>query len=99
MRARKALDNDPAYISVSAERRRQDNLWGEHGGMSATEFSDQARNLSILVEEVGEAAKEVNEWTAPGARERLRTELVQVAAVAVAWVQALDLEGEPPCGG
>ncbi|WP_425836997.1 hypothetical protein [Microbacterium sp. PA5] len=49
----------------------------------------------ILAEEVGEVAKEFNDATVesrPIDRTALRTELVQVATMAVAWVAALDLE-------
>lgn len=42
--------------------------------------------LDILLEEVGEASAESNPV-------RLRAELVQVAAVAVAWVEAIDRRG------
>ena len=49
--------------------------------------------LGILVEEVGEASEEVNNINfledAAGPK-RLREELIQVAAVAVAWIQVLD---------
>jgi hypothetical protein len=46
--------------------------------------------LDILIEEVAEAADEAYE----GNVEALRTELVQVAAVAVAWVEAIDRRGD-----
>lgn len=66
--------------AVLNERARQKHLWG-----------DQTRNtretwLRILIEEVGEVAKALNEkeW------EQYRTELVQVAAVAVAAVESYD---------
>ena len=51
--------------------------------------------LAILAEEFGEVAHEVNETIgghAPLNREKLRKELVQVAAVCVAWLQGLDAE-------
>jgi hypothetical protein len=43
--------------------------------------------LTVLVEEVGEVARAVLE----GDTASLRAELVQVAAVAVAWIEALDV--------
>ncbi len=50
--------------------------------------------LAVLVEEVGEVAHEVNETIgrSPDAEyvKRLRTELVQVAAMAVGWARRLD---------
>jgi NTP pyrophosphatase (non-canonical NTP hydrolase) len=60
-----------------------------------------AERLAVLVEEVGEVAQEV--LTQNGCRlardttgtvEGLRVELVQVAAVAVAWLEGLDAEHE-----
>jgi NTP pyrophosphatase (non-canonical NTP hydrolase) len=58
-----------------------------------------AEKLTVLVEEVGEVAREVLTQDGRrlardtiGTREALRMELVQVAAVAVAWVEALDAE-------
>mgnify|MGYP001616241009 CR=1 FL=1 len=63
---------------VREERKRQDELWGEqnHGdGMW----------LAILVEEVGEVANDINERS-----KKLREELIQVAAVACCWVEAID---------
>jgi NTP pyrophosphatase (non-canonical NTP hydrolase) len=58
------------------EVRRQDLLWG------IAESQDQSpeRRLAILVEEVGEYAKEILEYSP----ERAKKELVQVAAVALA---------------
>lgn len=44
---------------------------------------------AILAEEVGEAFQELDR------PERLRAELVQVAAVVVAWIEAIDLGGAP----
>lgn len=71
---------------VAAERARQNALWG-------VQDHDEATWLAILTEEVGEVAKEVADFTA-GARalnpRQYRTELVQVAAVAVAAIEALD---------
>lgn len=69
--------------SIIAERHRQDELWSErsiaHGG-----FSD-AEMLTVLVEEIGEIAQALQE---PGSN--LRTELIQSAAVIVAWMEAVD---------
>ena len=50
--------------------------------------------LAVLMEEVGEAAREVlrQRVVGDGDVRRLREELVQVAAVAVQWVEALDRE-------
>jgi hypothetical protein len=61
-----------------------------------------AERMAVLSEEVGEAAKEVVDFIIAGSKsdtnnakihlELLRKELVQVAAVAVAWIEALDAE-------
>ena len=71
-----------ALADMVRERERQDQKWG------VQDHSDQ-RWLAILVEELGEAAAEV--ITHPGYSERrLKWELIQVAAVAVAWVESID---------
>lgn len=86
---------------VDAERHRQHAKWGEQGHPSGTDASwrtsaDWVRQqvekaaregrvtfLDILQEEVLEVFAE----TDPA---RLRAELVQVAAVAVQWIEAID---------
>ena len=66
--------------SVLEERTRQDDLWGE-----ATERGyTRGEWLTILVEEVGEVAKALND----GDITQLKTELIQVAAVALAFSEA-----------
>lgn len=84
---------------VSAERRNQDSTFGQQdhingtGGSAYEDLLDYQRTeyknaevMSwdlILLEEVYEALAESN-------RERLRQELVQVAAVCIAWIEAID---------
>lgn len=87
---------------VAAERARQDAKWGDQrgheDGTSAVNDSwrDHSRNLCnqaarenrltwahILQEEFTEAMAEVD----PAA---LRAELIQVAAVAVVWIESID---------
>lgn len=87
---------------VLAERERQDAKWGEQnhpdgtGQPHAAHKPYRARRdcenafaagrgtwRHILVEEVAEAEAESDVF-------RLREELIQVAAVAVAWVEAID---------
>lgn len=89
-------------IQVLQERRSQDEKWGEQNHPDGTdtafykEYADRNREATeeaaregyltwthILLEEVGEACAE--EDTAA-----LRAELIQVAAVATAWVEAID---------
>ncbi len=45
-----------------------------------------SQRLAILVEEVGEVAHAL---TYDGDKDRLETELIQVAAVAASWIEAL----------
>jgi NTP pyrophosphatase (non-canonical NTP hydrolase) len=73
------------YDEIRAERTCQDALAaaGRWGGESVATISDD-RRLRVLVEEVGEVARALEEGDS-----QLRAELVQVAAVAVAWLEAL----------
>jgi len=73
---------------VNHERRRQVRKWGE-------QHHDDAWWCVIEMEELGEVAKEVFDGYSLGSNDpnyvaRLREELVQVAAVAVAWVEDID---------
>lgn len=84
-----------AIEDVVAERQRQQELWGD-------QTHSMSQWLAILVEEVGEVAKEVNEYYSEEyTHERLqrlknyRTELVQVAAVAVHMIEKVDEQTHP----
>jgi hypothetical protein len=78
-----------ALISVLAERHRQERLKAA-GKFSHTcadnELSDDAC-CRVLGEEFGEVCRALNDGEDPSA---LRAELIQVAAVAVAWVERID---------
>jgi len=77
-----------AILSVVAERGYQLGKWG-------AQHHQPAVWLAILTEEVGEVAKEIADATAGGIKfnhEHYRNELVQVAAVAVAAIESLDVE-------
>lgn len=94
------------WIEIVAERAR---AHAKHGSTSMESCPPMAdRRLRVLTEEVGEVARVLNDREhdmAPGrpqswyddveehAHDHLRSELVQVAAMAVAWIAALD--GEP----
>lgn len=65
---------------IVKERNRQDVLWGADRDLSHGQW------LVILVEEVGEVAKAMQE----GDWKDIRTELIQVAAVCVAWLENID---------
>lgn len=75
---------DVALRDVLAERTRQDSKWGEQN-------HDPFTYLAILTEEVGELAQCAlhSRFGGPEAW-NMRTEAVQVAAVALAIVQCLD---------
>lgn len=92
--ARAALaspEADPATVlrEVLDERLRQDARWGEQN-------HDPLGWLAILAEEFGEVAAEVTKACVPPVGDRdahlakLRGELIQTAAVAVAFVECLD---------
>ncbi|MAQ92656.1 MAG: hypothetical protein CMM84_03870 [Rhodothermaceae bacterium] len=83
----------PVLLEVSAERARQDTKFPPppRPDHSVTDW------LAILTEEVGEAAQEAVEirWASDAGEasrrtQLLRAELIQVAAVAVAWVEHID---------
>ena len=78
-------DIEIAMEKIQAERQRQDDKWG------ADRMLDNYVWLAILTEEVGEAAeatlKELPE---------VEKEVVQIAAVAVAWLECLQRKDEQP---
>lgn len=73
------IETAAALIEVTQERARQTRKWGEQN-------HDNERWLAILAEEFGEIAKEVVE----GDEEQQLPELIQLAAVAVAWIECID---------
>lgn len=90
----------PAGEGVEAiyhERLRQDEL--KHQGKFAYTCADpemtHPERLTVLGEEFGEVCHEVNEGIGEGRqlnKEKLRKELIQVAAVSLAWVERLDAD-------
>lgn len=76
---------------VARERVNQEVEWGQQN-------HDPFRWLAILTEEVGEVAEECCELITPSPELasqrrtalRMRAELIQVAAVAIAFIQSLD---------
>lgn len=86
---------------IEAERRAQDAKWGEQNHPDGTneaykKEADEAKKncaelvelgllcwIDILIEEVAEACAEADPV-------KLRAELIQVAAVAANWAQAID---------
>jgi hypothetical protein len=88
---------------VAAERLRQDAKWGEQNHPDGTgitpeqqKLADVARSMcqQVFAEGRGDWAhvlmEEVREALAESDPAKLRVELVQVAAVSVAWIEALD---------
>lgn len=72
------------YNHVNFERQRQEAKWGEQNHSDAVW-------CAILAEEFGEAAKEANEthFRAKPTDELVK-ELVQVMAVAKAWIECIE---------
>lgn len=93
------MKNSPHFLGIvmriADERRRQRQLLitGKISFNCSSPVVDDTRKACVLYEEVGEVAQAVLEWQEkPCAirREHLRMELVQVAAVAVAWLESLE---------
>jgi NTP pyrophosphatase (non-canonical NTP hydrolase) len=86
------LDEDAVHAvlrEVAQERRRQHAKWGQqdHGPF---------KWLAILLEEVGEVARAINEGHWSGADwVEYRKELIHSAAVAVSAIESFDRNGEP----
>lgn len=64
---------------ICSERENQDRKWGQQN-------HHPERWLSILVEEVGEASKEICEYNG----KKYREEMIQVAAVALSMLECFD---------
>ena len=78
-----------AIDALKNERLRQEKLWGPDFSNAST-TKDDYEKLAVLVEEVGEIAKALME----NDRDNLFEELVQVAAVSVAWLEAEILRAQ-----
>lgn len=78
------MSTESVLAEVRAEREKQDARWGPQD-------HSPAEWLAILTEEVGEVSTEILKHRFGGrALSEYRLELVQVAAVAVAAIEALD---------
>ena len=89
-------------VDVAAERSRQHAQWGEQNLPDGTglpgqpEIADRARRLCDRAAAVGVLTwslimqEEMFEALAETDPAKLRAELIQVAAVAVQWVEAID---------
>lgn len=80
------------YAEVAAERARAHALHGDTSMESYPPEDPTGKRYRILVEEVGEVAKEFNDADHDGRPvdlQHLRKELIQVAAMASAWADAI----------
>jgi hypothetical protein len=84
----RAIKVSKILLAIEAERQNQILKWGtaqrrveDPGPVSTPEWK-----AAVLTEEIGEVAKAVVEMDRAG----LKKELIHVAAVAVAWLEALD---------
>lgn len=80
------MTNEVAAL-IAAERVRQDAKWGQQDHRDLFWFP-------ILVEEVGEVAKALIE----GDKNSAMRELIEVAAVAVQWLEAMGRQGSVEVG-
>ena len=80
---------DAILDEIWAERGRQETKWGGTHlwgvGSCASNLVAPSTKQMVLSEECGEVARAVLEKDPP----KLRKELVQVAAVAIAWLESL----------
>lgn len=81
MTAKQARIQERVLRYIREERDRQDDLWGSGRQMS------EANWYLILGEEVGEVAEALLDGKT---KEEVRAELVQVAAVAVCWLESME---------
>lgn len=98
----------PILAEVQAERERQDAKWGEQnhpdgtGGIQSRMLRDEAQKTCQAAAERGTvtwlhiADEEHCEALAESDPVRLRAELVQAAAVYVAWIAAIDRRAATP---
>lgn len=84
------MQTDHIYEAIQSERKRQNEKFrelhqGGYGVHVPGSMLDSER-LAILTEEVGEVARAINDEEGDRG---IKRELIQVAAVAVAWLEAL----------
>jgi len=79
------------YTDVHDERERAHSKHGAAGNSREGAPWDNAEWLPILLEELGEVAHEMTyDVPSQGKMDRMRKELVQVAAMACAWIDSID---------
>lgn len=82
--------------SILAERKRQDMKWGSPSMLPKDRTPEHW--LAILMEEMGELAEAVVETAAGGQGWDIQGELIQTAAVAVSWLEWLEVNAPPKRG-
>lgn len=88
-------DSSSVYVEIHAERRRAHAKHDAGGGSMERKSWLELSWLPVVVEEVGEVARVLCEFnlgntTTGQTAAKLREELVQVAAMAAAWIDAID---------
>lgn len=81
--------NEGLYLDIHRERMRAHEKHFAAGKSAERMEAHDVRWLPVLTEEVGEVARALCD---DGGLERLREELIQVAAMASAWIAAIDRE-------
>jgi hypothetical protein len=88
-----AMTRDAIWQAILAERGRQAEKWGPPHAWGAGDCSSPLVRtpvkMTVLAEEFGEVARAVLDEK----NDDLRAELIQVAAVAVAWLEGMELWG------
>ena len=79
------MSHELIFKEIVYERSRQDTKWGDQSQNANVVWS------TVLTEEVGEAAKATLQldFEHGGTVQELYDELIQIAAVTVAWMEAL----------
>lgn len=89
------------FDEIAAERTRQEDAARRHARVGWCSLADPRTateyRLAVVGEEHGEVCRELNEIRVGNVSgvTNLRHELIQLAAVAVAWVEGIDAGWEP----
>ena len=86
------MKREDVYAAIDTERLRQERL--HPGETCSEELMIPEYKLTILMEEVGEVARAILDYPSSEFHSHLQKELTEVAAVAVAWLESMEAEGE-----
>lgn len=78
------------FAAINAERLRQGKLWNRPHSFGFGDCSNPTLKPEVKALVLGEEVGEVNRAVLERDTNNLKVELVQVAAVAVAWLESLD---------